>query len=132
MFEVKVVSRFCAAHFLENYKGKCESLHGHNWKVEAVAASLSLDNAGMVMDFKDLKEFLEEILEQFDHKLLNEIPFLKENNTTSENIAKYVYIELNKKILEYNLAKTTKIFTKEVAVWEQENSCATYREDQKL
>lgn len=127
MFEVKVITKFCAAHFLKNYKGKCENLHGHNWKVEAVVSSDELDQTGMVMDFKDLKSFLNEITEEFDHKSLNDLKWFKDTNTTSEIIAKTIFLELEEKINKHS----ARLLVKEVAVWEQENSCAVYRKTQK-
>ncbi len=123
MFEVKVISSFCAAHYLDNYKGKCELMHGHNWKVEVIIRSKRLDSRGMVIDFKDLKKFLNDILSRLDHKLLNELPFFRKKNTTSEQIAQYIFTELNKRIKKMKNASL-----KEVVVWEQENSCAVYRE----
>ena len=132
MFEVKVITDFSAAHFLKHYKGKCESLHGHNWKVEAVIQSPSLDQLGMVMDFKNLKKLLNEVIEQFDHKLLNELGFFKNKNTTSEIIAKCIFNELKKKISQYcKKQKPERLCLKQVAVWEQESSCAVYSETQR-
>ncbi|RLE42528.1 6-carboxytetrahydropterin synthase QueD [Candidatus Woesearchaeota archaeon] len=127
MFEVKVVSRFSAAHYLTNYKGKCESLHGHNWKVEAVVSSSHLDSRDMVIDFKELKRMLEEVLEEFDHRLINDIGFFKRRNTTSERIAQYIFRNLKRRIKSLKgIAKGLKL--KEIRVWEQEASCAVYRE----
>jgi len=132
MFEVKAVSHFCAAHYLVEYKGKCESLHGHNWQVEAVIRSKRLDHRGIVIDFKDLKKLLNEILSGLDHKLLNDLSFFHKRNTTSEIIAQFIFAELKKKLAEFLGPRKARIIKlKEVAVWEQENSCAIYRETQK-
>lgn len=129
MFELKVISHFCAAHYLTKYKGECESLHGHNWRVEAVVCSNKLDYRGIVIDFKDLKKSLNEILLGLDHKLLNDLPFFHKSNTTSEIIAKFIFIKLKKKISKFLNSKDSKVVKlKEVIVWEQENSCAKYRE----
>ncbi|MCM8756546.1 MAG: 6-carboxytetrahydropterin synthase QueD [Candidatus Omnitrophica bacterium] len=124
MFEIRVNTNFSAAHYLNNYKGKCENLHGHNWKVEVVVCSSKLDRLGMVMDFGDLKKILNEVVSELDHKFLNEIKFFKYKNTTSEYIAKIVFQEVGKKLLKF---KGSLIRLKEVSVWEQDNSCATYR-----
>ncbi len=116
MYNIKVEAGFSSAHNLREYKGKCESLHGHNWKVEAVVAQESLNKTGMVMDFKCLREILYKLLETLDHKYLNSIAYFKKINPTSENIAKYIYDNLKKKIpLLYS-----------VTVWESDKACATY------
>ena len=129
MFEVKAITTFSAAHYLKNYKGECESLHGHNWRVEATVSSEELDYRGMVIDFKDLKKLLKEVMSEFDHKLLNDIPYFSKHNTTSELIARYIFTKLSAKLhkfLEAEQLKTVKL--KDVAVWEQDNSCAVYRQ----
>jgi len=116
MYSVKVEANFSSAHNLRGYKGKCEDLHGHNWKVEVKLGSKKLDKAGMVMDFKILKSKLNIILDELDHKYLNNVAYFKKVNPTSENIAKYIY----DKLVVLNLKPST------VTVWESENSCATY------
>jgi len=131
MFEIKVVSYFCAAHYLENYKGKCESLHGHNWRVEVVVYSKDLDSRDMIIDFKDLRKLLEKVLSELDHKLINELSFFKKKNTTSERIAQFIFRELKKKLDGFSRSKKIqRCKLKEVVVWEQENACAVYREKQ--
>ena len=132
MFEIKVSTQFCAAHFLKHYKGKCESLHGHNWKVDVTVASTRLNRLGMIMDFKDLKALLNQVTVQLDHSLLNEIRFFKSSNTTSEIIAQYIFMSLRKKIKQFcKTHRQRPPALKEVVVWEQENSCAIYRETQR-
>lgn len=118
MYKVKVEAGFSAAHNLRGYKGKCEDLHGHNWKVEIAVEKSKLDKIGMVVDFRLLKEALNAFLEQFDHKYLNEIPYFKKINPTSENIAKYIFDGIKPKISGL----------KTVTVWESENSSACYYE----
>ncbi len=121
MYKVKVVESFSAAHFLRNYKGKCESLHGHNWKVEAEVSSNSLDSLGLVIDFKELKEKLRKILEELDHKLLNDLDYFKEKNPTSEEIAFYIFSKL-----KHQLPEGCKLVR--ISVWEKDTSCASYEE----
>jgi 6-pyruvoyltetrahydropterin/6-carboxytetrahydropterin synthase len=116
MYSVKVESSFSSAHNLRGYKGKCEALHGHNWKVEAVLAAKSVNKIGMVEDFRILKTQLARILEGMDHKNLNAIPYFRKVNPTSENIAKFIFDKLE--------SKTAKL--KAVTVWESEGSSATY------
>ena len=89
MYSLKVESSFSSAHNLRAYKGKCEELHGHNWKVEAAAESRDLDKIGMVMDFKLIKDELNRILDRFDHKYLNKLKPFDKINPTSENIARF-------------------------------------------
>jgi 6-pyruvoyltetrahydropterin/6-carboxytetrahydropterin synthase len=120
MYRIKVQSRFSSAHNLREYKGKCEELHGHNWHVEAMASSEDLDKAGMVLDFKELKHALNEVLAELDHKYLNEIDYFKEVNPTSENIARYIYDNISRKRPDLKI--------KEVTVWETDTSSATYSE----
>lgn len=128
MFEVRVISHFSAAHYLREYKGKCESLHGHNWKVEAVVVSSTLDSRQMVMDFSDLKHILNDVLSVFDHRCLNDLSCFNERNTTSERIAEYIYRELALRLKDFFKTRNIEgIALKEVAVWEQDNSCAVYR-----
>lgn len=118
MYEIKIYSDFSAAHNLRNYRGKCENLHGHNWKIEAVFAYESLDKDGLAVDFKDAKKILKEVLGEFDHSYLNETGAFKNLNPTSENIAKLIYDNLKKKDIH--------IYS--VSVWENDKNCATYRE----
>jgi 6-pyruvoyltetrahydropterin/6-carboxytetrahydropterin synthase len=116
MYRIKVEAYFSAAHNLRGYRGKCEDLHGHNWKVEVRVKSSRLDSIGMVMDFKVFKGQLNQVLEKLDHKYLNDIPYFKKINPTSENIAKYLYDSLKPRCNKLD----------SVTVWESENSAATY------
>ena len=116
MYSIKVEASFSSAHNLRGYKGKCEELHGHNWKIEVAVSKKKLDKAGMVLDFKFIKNQLDVVLEKLDHKYLNNLAFFKKVNPTSENIAKYIYDSLKPKVTSI----------KSVTVWESENSSATY------
>jgi len=116
MYKIKIEGDFSSAHNLRGYKGKCEDLHGHNWKVEVAVASPKLDRIGMVMDFKFLKEKLNRLLDSLDHKYLNNISYFKKVNPTSENIAKYIYDKL--KVIIPNLQTVT--------VWESDKASAAY------
>ena len=121
MYELTVESGFSAAHRLREYRGKCENLHGHNWRVEVTIGSSKLDNKGMVIDFRKIKEKLGRVLDKLDHIYLNELPEFKKINPTSENIAAYIYSKLK------NLISGKKIIIKKVSVWETKDSSATYR-----
>jgi 6-pyruvoyltetrahydropterin/6-carboxytetrahydropterin synthase len=118
MFTLKVEASFSSAHNLRGYKGKCEALHGHNWKVEVLVRAQELDKTGMVMDFTEIKKHLRAVLEKLDHTYLNKIAYFKKINPTSENISKYIYQRLAARI--QGLAAVT--------VWEISTSCATYNE----
>lgn len=118
MYSIKIETYFSSAHNLRGYHGKCEELHGHNWKVGVVVASPKLDKTGMVLDFKYLKKKLNDVLEKLDHKYLNRISYFKKANPTSENIAKYIYDSLKQQIPAL----------KSVTVWENNTSSATYEE----
>ena len=95
MYTLKVEGAFEAAHNLNGYPGKCAQLHGHNWVVEAVVKGRELDELGMLVDFKDIKQTLKDILERFDHHYLNELaPFKDGVNPTAENLARIIFEEL--------------------------------------
>ena len=116
MYSIKVEGNFSSAHNLRGYKGKCEELHGHNWRIEVEVSKNKLDKAGMVLDFKLLKMKLNDILEKLDHKYLNNITYFKKFNPTSENIARYIFDNL----------KSGVTGLKSVTVWENSTSSATY------
>jgi 6-pyruvoyltetrahydropterin/6-carboxytetrahydropterin synthase len=118
MYSIKVESHFSAAHNLREYKGKCEELHGHNWKVEVTVGAQTLDAGGMVVDFTLVKAELRKVMEVLDHTYINNIPYFKEVNPTSENIAKYIFDDLKARVPGLRF----------VTVWESERSSATYDE----
>ncbi len=122
MFSVVVKSKISSAHFLREYKGKCENLHGHNYLIEVKINSGKLNKEGMVVDFALLKALLKEILIKIDHHLINEIDFFKINNPTSENIALYIFLELKKR-LEKDLT------LEKVRIWETDEQYAEYYEN---
>lgn len=122
MYTIKVQSDFSAAHNLRAYHGKCERLHGHNWKVEAKIISSRLNNLAMVYDFKEAKKKLEKVLTKLDHAYLNKLPYFKKNNPTSEKLAEFIYYSLKKLIKDKN------IILKSVYVWETENQQASFSE----
>ena len=123
MYEVKIVTQFAAAHRLENFNGKCESLHGHNWKVEVFLAGKDLNGTGLLMDFGLVKALTKEVLEEIDHKYLNELAAFQDRNPSSENLACYLYERLGA-IFNRDGVKVSR-----VNVWESDTSCATYYQD---
>lgn len=123
MYEIAVESHFDAAHFLRGYRGKCEALHGHRFRVVVKVNAASLDDAGIAYDFTELKKHLNDILGRFDHTCLNDVPPFDETNPSSEHIATIIYNELSKKLAGAPVSVSS------VEVWESPQSCATYRPD---
>ncbi len=121
MFEVSVQETFAAAHFLRGYKGKCERLHGHNYRVEITVSGEKLDSIGMLHDFVEIKRELRKLLERVDHYNLNDIPpFDEAVNTTAENLAFYFWTEMQK-------ALGDAVNVSQVRVWETDTAVAAYR-----
>lgn len=120
MFVVTVRSHFAAAHHLRHLHGKCEALHGHNWKVEVSISSKRVGPGGIVLDFGILKQHLEAILRKLDHTDLNSLPYFARREPSSENIAKYVYDQFKRALRK----ETVTVLS--VTAWESETSSATY------
>lgn len=123
MFEVAVEQGFASAHALRNYKGRCENVHGHNWKVRVVIEGEKLDQTGMLVDFLDVKSLLGEILDRIDHQFLNEIPPFDTINPSAENIAEYFYQQMTGRLTDTPVP----VRIQEVKIWETEIQSATYR-----
>ena len=94
MFELDITREFSGAHSLRGYNGDCKCLHGHNWIIQVFVQSEELDEVGIAVDFKVLKKELNSILEELDHKYLNDLEIFKDCNPTSENLARYIYKRL--------------------------------------
>ncbi len=122
MYELMIENQFSAAHQLRGYKGECEKLHGHNWRVQVAVASGKLNDIGLAIDFHELKKITSEALSVLDHSFLNDIFPFTELNPSSENIAKWLYDLLKKKITNNDVALSA------VTVWESETASATYYE----
>ena len=120
MYELKVVTRFAAAHQLAMVGSKCENLHGHNWKIEVYVTGEKLNTAGVLVDFGEIKAHLAEVMKKLDHKFLNELDHFSDGNPSSENIAQFVARELQAKI-DNPSARVSR-----VAAWESDDACATY------
>jgi 6-pyruvoyltetrahydropterin/6-carboxytetrahydropterin synthase len=121
VYKLSVKDTFASAHFLREYKGKCENLHGHNWRIKISFCGNELQSNGMLIDFTDIKSNLKKIISYLDHKCLNETEPFNKINPTAENIAVFIFKELKK--TETKLAKIC-----EVEVCESENSSALYSE----
>jgi len=98
MYELIIETHFGAAHRLRDYEGECENLHGHNWHVTVKVTGEELNELGMLMDFRDLKEMLNNALDRLDHKYLNEIEPFDRINPTTENLAEYVGEQLSRQL----------------------------------
>ena len=125
MYEVTVEDSFAAGHYLRNYKGKCENPHGHNYKVRVTLAGRELDAAGLLLDFKDLREVMRPVIERLDHQMINEVKPFTELNPSAENLAKYFFDETNSR-----LKRTTngRVHVKDVTVFETDSTTAKYCE----
>ena len=123
MFEVWVDEQFAAAHNLRNYKGKCENLHGHNYKVRVNLTGPQLDETGLLYDFVHLKQVIQGVLRTLDHKYLNELKPFEVLNPSAENIAKHIYDETSKQMR----ATPNGAAISSITVWESEVTAATYR-----
>jgi len=123
MYEITIIRSFSAAHLLENIGGKCEELHGHNFTTEVTVAAPKLNSAGLLIDFRLLKKWLAEILEDIDHKYLNEHTAFTGINPSAENIAKYISDKME------SAADKASVKVIKVKVWESENAAATYTTD---
>lgn len=122
MYELTIETQFSAAHQLSGYKGRCEKLHGHNWRVQVSVSSERLDEIGLAIDFHELKKITNEVLLHLDHSMLNEVFPFTEINPSSENIAKWLYDSLKKRVNNDNIKLSA------VTVWESEAAAATYFE----
>ncbi len=120
MFEITVYSHFSGAHRLRCLQGRCEALHGHNWKIEVSVLSNRLNKEGIVLDFGILKQRVEKILKTVDHTYLNDLRYFTEREPSSENIAKYIFDKLKRELTAYPVK------LKRVTAWESDTSSATY------
>ena len=120
MFELNVEDEFASAHYLRGYKGKCERVHGHNYRVMITVKAKVLNKIGLAVDFTELKVELKKVMEILDHNLLDELPYFKKINPSAENIAKYIYDSLSKPLK----AKNVRLY--KVTVWETARASASY------
>jgi 6-pyruvoyltetrahydropterin/6-carboxytetrahydropterin synthase len=123
MFQVSVEETFSSGHALRGYKGKCENVHGHNYRVQITLAGPQLDGIGLLVDFTELKRVLRGIIAVLDHQFLNNLDAFKIVNPSAENLAKYFYDETLRQLttLPAGAAIT------EVTVWETDTASAQFR-----
>ena len=121
MFEISVEYTFAAGHALRGYKGKCENVHGHNYRVQVMVNGEQLDSTGLLMDFVDLRRGIKGLVERLDHRFLNDLAPFEKVNPSAENLAKYFSDELEPQVRERGLQ------VQAVTVWETDTTSATYR-----
>ena len=121
MFEVSVEQTFAAGHALRNYHGKCENVHGHNYRVRVTIQGPQLDDIGLLVDFVEVKKLMNRVIDRLDHQFINDLAPFDTINPSAENMAKYFYDEISAG-LGGNPARVG-----EVKIWETDTSSATYR-----
>ena len=126
IYEISKDFVFSAAHQIRFHGGKCERLHGHNWRVRVHARASQLNRIGMVIDFADLQRLVAEVGARFDHQNVNEVPPFDEENTTAELLARFFYVETARRLAGLDGGRVT---VSRVEVWENEGSLAVYREE---
>ena len=124
MYELVVDADFAAAHRLREYDGNCENLHGHNWRVQVALEADGLDRLGMVIDFRDVKSVIREVLAEFDHTYLNDLDQFRTQNPTTENVARILYEELSRRFPD-------RVRVGRVTAWESDHCGATYRQSER-
>jgi len=122
-YTLKIVTDFASAHTLRDYPGDCSRMHGHNWKAEIEVTASELNDAGMVVDFKDIKTATRKITNQLDHRYLNDLEAFKTVNPTAENIAAHLFHELTSQFNKPGITVSA------VTLWETERACVRYTED---
>jgi 6-pyruvoyltetrahydropterin/6-carboxytetrahydropterin synthase len=122
VYELKIITQMAAAHQLREFEGKCEKLHGHNWKIEVCVAGQNLAHNGILIDFKLIKEAAHKVVHDLDHSFLNELEWFKSLNPSSENIARYIFQSLSKELND------ARVRVSKVTAWESDSACASYSE----
>ncbi len=123
MFEVSVEQTFAAGHALGDYRGKCENVHGHNYRIQVTIQGEELDPAGLLVDFVDIKRVMSQAIDRLDHRFINDVTPFDVLNPSAENMARYFYDELAKGLNR----STPPVRVAEVKVWETDTQNATYR-----
>lgn len=122
MFEVTVQQTFAAGHALRNYRGKCENVHGHNYRIEVTVEGEQLDSIGLLVDFVELKRLMKDVIDYLDHRFINDLEPFDKVNPSAENIAKYFHDRIRA-----GLSAEVPIRLAQVKVWETDTSSAVYR-----
>jgi 6-pyruvoyltetrahydropterin/6-carboxytetrahydropterin synthase len=125
MFEVSVEETFAAGHALRGYRGQCEKVHGHNYRVRMTIEGPELDAAGLLIDFVEVKRILRAVIEKLDHQFLNDVAPFDKLNPSAENMARYFHEELSRHLDA--AARSNRVRLAEVKIWETDTATATYR-----
>jgi 6-pyruvoyltetrahydropterin/6-carboxytetrahydropterin synthase len=123
MYVLTVEDTFASAHQLAGYRGKCENLHGHNWRVVLSVKGDTLNTTGLLIDFTELKAMLKSVTSELDHRNLNDLPFFKKENPSSENIARHIAGSIAARL---SGAGANGITIESITVWESDTSRCTY------
>jgi|ERR1700730_13809183 6-pyruvoyltetrahydropterin/6-carboxytetrahydropterin synthase len=125
MYEVRVEAGFAAGHYLRNYRGKCENPHGHNYKVQVTLRGAELDAAGLLLDFKLLKQVMRPVIDRLDHQMMNDIEPFTTLNPSAENLARYFFDQTNAQLDEMTAGR---VHVKDCTIFETDTTTATYYE----
>ena len=125
MYELTVEREFSSGHYLRNYRGRCENPHGHNYKVRITLAGTVLDEAGLLLDFKLIKQVMRPVIDRIDHQMLNELEPFTTINPSAENIARYFYEQTREQL---NSMTQGRVHVKDCTIWETDTTSATYYE----
>lgn len=130
MYEVTVEQTFAAGHSLREYKGKCENIHGHNYRVRVTVEGEQLNNIGLLVDFVDLKKAVRTVVDRLDHQFINDLEPFTTVNPSAENLARYFYDQVSAALqLEENSFNQHPVRISQVKIWETDTSIAVYRPD---
>ncbi len=121
MFEVTIEETFAAGHALRNYRGKCENVHGHNYRCQVTLEGAELDETGLLVDFVELKRVVHGVLDRMDHQWLNDFPPFDKLNPSAENMARYIYEQVSQGLARDGVQVAA------VKLWETDTASATYR-----
>ena len=122
MFEITIEETFAAGHALRNYRGKCENVHGHNYRCQVTVEGSDLDSIGLLVDFVELKKVVHSVLDRMDHQWLNEFPPFDVLNPSAENMAKYIYDGVCE-----GLKTRPGVRVGAIRLWETDTASAVYR-----
>ncbi len=125
MYEVTVEAGFSSGHYLRNYHGRCENPHGHNYKVRVTLVGAALDQTGLLLDFKMLKQVMRPVIDRIDHQMLNDLEPFTTLNPSAENIAHYFWEQTNEQLAEMTAGR---VRVKDCTIWETDTTSATFYE----
>ncbi len=125
MYEVTVDAGFSSGHYLRNYHGRCENPHGHNYKVRVTLAGEALDQTGLLLDFKQVKQVMRPVIDRIDHQMLNDLEPFTEINPSAEHLARYFYEQTSEQLHDMTSGR---VRVKNCTIWETDTTSATYYE----